>query len=88
MKEEKELIRLGNVIESKANGIFLWVYLVMRKAPWMFKEGQSIQQLLALLDKLDPKLDGLYSQILERFYPDDKEKCLDVFRWICYSREP
>ena len=57
---------LGKKISSKAEGIFLWVILVLDELLDEFTEGETIRGLMEKLDRLPPKLEDFYQHTLNR----------------------
>jgi ankyrin repeat domain-containing protein 50 len=55
---------LKEAIIGKASGIFLWVYLVVRKLRATSEKGESIQKLQALLKDTPPTLDALFRRMI------------------------
>ena len=63
-----------NIISSlvaKANGVFLWVRLSVRKLLQAAAEGESIEKLQNMINLLPIDLDNFYSELIERL-PKDK----------------
>ncbi len=59
-------IEFANKISSKAQGIFLWVVLVLDELLEEFTEGESVRGLMRKLDCLPPKLEDFYHHTLNR----------------------
>jgi hypothetical protein len=51
-------------IPEKANGIFLWIVLVVNEIRKKVEDGASQEQLLRLLDNLPPGIESLFKHIL------------------------
>lgn len=56
--------RLVDAVVEKAQGIFLWVGLVIRSIRGLWEDGASIAELEAEIDSLPDELFGLYEHIL------------------------
>ncbi|KAI9778529.1 MAG: hypothetical protein M1839_008060 [Geoglossum umbratile] len=57
---------LKSEIVQKANGVFLWVTLVVEELLKGYAEGDTISELRDRLAVIPPDLDGMYHQILTR----------------------
>jgi hypothetical protein len=58
--------QLGNEIARRAEGVFLWVRLVLQDIFPLYVEGDPIQNILAVLSDLPEDLEGYYGRILQR----------------------
>ncbi|KAI8631011.1 hypothetical protein F5Y19DRAFT_483660 [Xylariaceae sp. FL1651] len=69
---EDELEKVGLDISKKADGMFLWVKLVMA----MVNDQWSLANLRTTVDRLPKGLDGVYETILQRLrsYPDELQR--------------
>ncbi|KAH8898523.1 hypothetical protein GQ53DRAFT_636812 [Thozetella sp. PMI_491] len=65
----EEVAQLREEIVVKANGVFLWVSLVVRDLLLSVSEGASIADLQATLNALPPGLSSLYDAIWARIPP-------------------
>ncbi len=76
-------IEFGNKISSRAEGIFLWVILVLDELLEEFTEGETVRGLMKRLDFLPPKLEELYQHTLNRLpskYLNDNKLIFEVLR--------
>ena len=70
-------------VSSRAEGIFLWVKLVLDELLDDFTAGETIQGLIKKLGVLPPKLENFYQHILDRLpsqYREDTEVIFEVLR--------
>ena len=76
-------MEFGNKICSKAEGIFLWVILVIDELLEEFTEGETVRGLMKKLDYLPPKLEDFYQHTLNRLpskYLNDNKLIFEVLR--------
>ncbi|KAI1367115.1 hypothetical protein F5Y08DRAFT_299480 [Xylaria arbuscula] len=57
--------KLLEAISEKAEGVFLWVHLVVRSLLEGLTNGDGLQELRTRLEELPPNLEALYANILE-----------------------
>ncbi|KAF2724626.1 hypothetical protein K431DRAFT_190531, partial [Polychaeton citri CBS 116435] len=84
--EGEELARMQRDITAKANGIFLWVVLVVKILKEDVKDGR-FHAMQSRLREMPEKLPALFKTIILR---DDKHKneFLLCLRWILYAWRP
>ncbi|KAI3317050.1 hypothetical protein HD806DRAFT_516144 [Xylariaceae sp. AK1471] len=70
--EEEDLEKVGTEIAKKADGMFLWVKLVLALA----EDQWSLASLRDTINRLPQGLDGIYGAILNRLqaYPDETQQ--------------
>ena len=56
-------------IISKADGVFLWVRLVVEQMLRGFRDGETIRTLKRKVDSLPPDLDGFFQRIIDSIEP-------------------
>lgn len=80
---------LKEAIIGKASGIFLWVFLVVRKLRAASEKGESIQKLQALLKDIPPTLDALFRRMISAIKEEaEREKTLTLMQWILFAKQP
>lgn len=62
--EALALYRLRVAIVAKANGVFLWAVLVCRKLSDGCEQGDTLTELLGVLQTTPPELEGIFSSML------------------------
>lgn len=60
--------RLAREISHRAHGVFLWVKLVLDDILQLFIDGESLEDLLTVLDDLPSDLEGYYLRILKKVH--------------------
>jgi len=79
-------------IVEKAEGVFIWVYLVKEKLLKFAENGCTEKRIFHFLRSLPTKLEELYRAILneleERDEPDDIEDGLRMFRLVLFTNRP
>ncbi|KAH7130987.1 hypothetical protein EDB81DRAFT_950406 [Dactylonectria macrodidyma] len=63
---------IAETLTTKANGVFLWVSLVVQSLVIGLSEGESLSTLQTVLDKLPTDIHSLYDAIWERISPRNK----------------
>lgn len=67
-------------IAGKAQGVFLWVYLVVQSLLTGLRNGDRIQDLQRRLDMLPPDLENLFSKMLLSLDPFYREHASQIFQ--------
>ncbi|KAK3317381.1 hypothetical protein B0T19DRAFT_488646 [Cercophora scortea] len=84
--EEKE--RLIREIPEKAQGIFLWVTLVVRSIREELENGASIAALILLLDSFPDELEALFEHIIRSFRSTrERKKAYQTFAMLSLSKQ-
>ncbi|KAJ0124736.1 hypothetical protein J7T55_006077 [Diaporthe amygdali] len=71
---------LVDSIATKADGVFLWVRLVVASLQKGIKAGDRISDLKRRLDELPPDLEGLYERILDGLDPEYLDHAMQYFQ--------
>lgn len=89
---DEEIEALENEIIAMADGVFLWVVLVVRRLVVGDHVGHSIAQLQEELSNIPPDLSGLFRKILvEVKATTSKDKiqvAINMFRWVLFAERP
>ena len=72
-----------DVIQSKAKGMYLWAYIVVKEIAKMRRTPNEIRKLLS---RLPSGIIGLYEMILEGIRTDDQAKARIVLLWVAHQR--
>lgn len=72
---------------QKANGIFLWVALVVARLNKAHDEGRP-DKMKIMLNQLPEGLEGLFSSILEEVDTEAKPEFISILQWVLFSKEP
>ncbi|KAM7202678.1 hypothetical protein V8F33_002604 [Rhypophila sp. PSN 637] len=83
---EKQIIK-DKVLE-KADGVFLWVSLVVDDVLQKRDEGKSLRYLLEELDHIPGELEDLYSKILSTVPQSCCKKTRRLFQWAVLATRP
>jgi hypothetical protein len=67
-------------IVQRANGVFLWVILVVRSLIHGFRSGDRMQHLRQRLNALPVDLETLFGHIMERIEPEYQEESSMIFQ--------
>lgn len=79
---------LRKAIMDKANGVFLWVTLVVDEVLASWDDGKNIHYLLEQVDAVPLSLQALYSRMLESLSPAEKQVTLRLFQWATLATKP
>ena len=77
--EAQELI---NELENRADGVFLWVRLVVNSLLIGLRKGDNIEDLKFRLRELPPDLGDLYAKMLSKMDPGHKHQAAILFRLV------
>lgn len=85
---EKDIEEIASAIMAKANGMFLWVKLVLLT----LLEQESLFEIQATLSRLPTGLAGIYKILLERLEKiadtQQKPRIRMIFYWILFALRP
>lgn len=73
-RDEKECKELVNRIVDKAEGVFLWVFLVVQTLMQKLIDGDTMMQVLDELSRIPRDLIDFFKQILEGISPADRAR--------------
>jgi hypothetical protein len=79
---------LVNEIVSKASGVFLWVYLVVRSLMEGLTNADRMDDLLRRLDRLPEDLEKFFLRILTALDPFYLKQASEFFRFALEARKP
>ncbi|KAM6529650.1 hypothetical protein FALCPG4_007779 [Fusarium falciforme] len=72
------------LITNRADGVFLWALLVVKKVLDLEREGAGLKEMEAVILSVPPELDTLYHQLIQNARPDS----LKLVQWICFATRP
>ena len=92
---ERKLFKRASFVKSslklklctKANGVFLWVVLVVRILNELDDKGYDLPSIEQRLSSLPPKLDAFFKEILVQD-PEEVVACLDILNWVSWAKTP
>jgi hypothetical protein len=83
-----QLEKLGAEVTKKADGVFIWVRLVIQELVEQFVNGSSFTQLGQLLSTLPKELKDLYSRIIQKRKPEYKDEFYLMCRVMLKTHSP
>ncbi|KAF2793702.1 purine and uridine phosphorylase, partial [Melanomma pulvis-pyrius CBS 109.77] len=86
--EQNDAQKLKEEIVKSASGVFQWVVLVVPMVLEFYRNGRSIDEILAKLRDIPKQLDDLYREILGKVKPEYRSETLQLMQWICFARRP
>lgn len=88
-RELSSLFREGdnsilNSVTSRADGVFLWAWLVVKKVAQLQLNAASIEEMDKAVRDIPEKLDEIYSDIVHNMGPNSYKLLI----WICFALRP
>ena len=81
-------MEFGNRISSRAEGVFLWVILVLDELLDEFTEGETVRELIKKLDRLPQKLEDFYQHTVDRLPRKYLSETMLIFEVLRCAIEP
>ncbi|KAI8663498.1 NACHT-sigma domain-containing protein [Fusarium keratoplasticum] len=81
---ERTSSTIPDLIMKRANGVFLWARLVVKRILDLELEGAGLKQIEAVILSVPQELDALYRQLIQSMSPDS----LKLIQWICFATRP
>jgi hypothetical protein len=78
---------LRQAVQAKAQGIFLWVVLVVSILNKESDHGSNNTRLRSCLDQIPSELHKLFEDILQRGVRDD-ENLVPILQWVSFAQRP
>jgi ABC-type dipeptide/oligopeptide/nickel transport system ATPase component len=85
---DKETEDLEEQIIKMANGVFLWVELVVQELVSGVADGDTIMELREKLSKIPPDLDGLYQRMLGKIHERVRQEARNMLYWVLLAARP
>jgi len=79
---EANITSLVNSITEKAQGIFLWVAIVVKRMRELIENGSKLTTLQRELDLLPQELDDLFEHILKSLSTSDRKRAYQTFAML------
>lgn len=73
-KEEDRAKHLLDEVTLKADGVFLWVALVVKSLKSALEEGDTMTELFVILEELPNELEALYQHMFEKMRPRHRQQ--------------
>ncbi|OCK93158.1 uncharacterized protein K441DRAFT_697330 [Cenococcum geophilum 1.58] len=84
---QSELVQeIKSEVLGKAQGVFLWVKLVVKKAVKLQWKGKGPRTVLKMIKETPSELKDIYETLLDGL--DDPQNTLKLFQWISFSERP
>jgi len=71
-------------LREKANGVFLWITLVLPSVLQMCRKRRRVADILEEVRKLPADLHTLYQTLLDGVPAADQKRALRLFQWLCF----
>ncbi|KAJ6102456.1 hypothetical protein N7486_004883 [Penicillium sp. IBT 16267x] len=78
--------RIREIICIRAQGVFLWAYLVVQRLLGMKRNREPKGKIEAEIGMVPQSLDALYCQLIQGMR--DRPDALKMIQWICFSTRP
>ncbi|KAI8663493.1 hypothetical protein NCS57_00950500 [Fusarium keratoplasticum] len=75
---------IPDLITERADGVFLWAMLVVKRVLDLELEGAGLKQIEAVILSVPQELDALYRELIQSMSPDS----LKLIQWICFATRP
>jgi ankyrin repeat protein len=85
---DEEAGDLEKKIMKMANGVFLWVELVVQELVSGVADGDTVTELRERLSMIPPDLDGLYQRMLGKIHEKVRQQARNMFCWVLFAARP
>jgi hypothetical protein len=85
---ESAVNALKQNLQKKADGLFLWLVLVIRQVHDMSSQGLNLKMIQSEVSKCPTELDALYQGLLERIEDKELSEAGRLFQWLCFTNRP
>ena len=85
---QEELGPLREIIIHRAEGVFLWVDLVMKKLVERTQKGDTLHELENIVENLPSEMEALYRKILRNIESEDAEERKVMLQWVLFAERP
>lgn len=79
-------VELARRISEMAKGVFLWAHFAIKEVRDGLSEGMDLPDLYKKLDNVPQELEKIYSRILEKLKPEDRQKTTHMLQLVCYAQ--
>ncbi|KAK5652264.1 hypothetical protein OQA88_10612 [Cercophora sp. LCS_1] len=86
ISDEQAIKSVARAITNKAEGIFLWVALVVKQMRDQLENGADADTLIHLVDSLPDELDNLYEYILKSLSKSDRKRAYQTLAIVAPSK--
>ena len=85
---EETVKAIQHEIQSRAEGNFQWVVLVVPRVLRLCRKGKSLIAIRKMILDIPSELDSLYQELLSDLDEDDLPQSLRLMQWICFAVRP
>ncbi|KAH7163640.1 ankyrin repeat-containing domain protein [Fusarium sp. MPI-SDFR-AT-0072] len=75
---------IPKLITKRANGVFLWAWLVVKQVLGLERKGAGLKEIEAVILSVPQELDALYRRLIQSMTLDS----LKLIQWICFATRP
>ncbi|EXA53699.1 hypothetical protein FOVG_01432 [Fusarium oxysporum f. sp. pisi HDV247] len=75
---------IPDLITERAEGTFLWAWLIVKKVLDLEREGAALMEIEAKIHSVPQELDNLYSELIRNLGPGS----LKLIQWVCFATRP
>ncbi|OWT42488.1 ankyrin repeats (3 copies) domain-containing protein [Pochonia chlamydosporia 170] len=75
---------IPGLITKRANGVFLWAWLVVKRVLDLHLEGAGLKRMETVIFSVPQELDTVYDKLLRKMRPDS----VTLIQWICFATRP
>ncbi|KAJ5508980.1 hypothetical protein N7527_011123 [Penicillium freii] len=83
-----DIEELKRTLLSKADGLFLWLVLIIQQIHHMSGKGLSLRRIKSELLECPQELDKLYEGLLGNIQDDELLEACTLFQWVCFAIRP
>lgn len=82
------LQNIAEDVSARAQGVFLWVYLVVHALKKALIDGARLHEMQELLDNLPSDLEQYFQQMIESIEPQYRQESVRIFKFATVARQP
>ena len=86
--QKDQLATLETILEDKAQGVFLWVVLVVQELLYAHENGATLGELERILHRVPQDLLSFYQSQIQKSEHDDGGQMLSMLQCVFYSLKP
>lgn len=79
---------LSTEIACRANGMFLWASLMLKRIRDAVYDGESRKELRAIIKRTPQDLEDFFGTIIDTIPTDEREQSSLMFSWVLLARRP
>ncbi|KAM6516691.1 hypothetical protein FALCPG4_014865 [Fusarium falciforme] len=81
---ERTSSMIPDLITNRADGVFLWAWLMVNQVLDLELEGTGLKEIEATILSVPQELDNLYRELIRNLGPDS----LKLIQWVCFATRP